>query len=341
MGNYVGFYTSRPFWAGEALELSASHTLENFTQLMSEEVRVYEEDEYVLKICKDGCFLFQIKAVSEKLDARRRFNAIPNLEDELAIWSSYLNYLNCIYILFESSFLKHQQHAYFEIAEITNRDAFGTSFENNKQMGSSISQLSFVSGFQMGRYLSDYKQDIPLIMDLRIAGRIEVPFVVFDALHSDFSKIYGHAEHIRVLSEVIKSLGEYKVANYSTSLVLSWFVIESYIREYWQKLLTDKNMTFRDGSKRINSDRFENFQGRDYPISVVLNVLELSDIIDFEQFKTIDALRKTRNALVHRDQQAICNANDCQQAFKIIKMFIAKETGVDLEMNLSYSLRGL
>lgn len=347
MERFIGFYASKPFWAGEKVNVDDIENIKcHFTESMSHEVFVYDTEEYILKICKDGMFLFQIKEIAKQLNEEMKSDTSPDTEHTIKQWSTYLDHLNCIYLLFESSVLKKLKLAYFEISEISNKDAFGVRFENSKFSGCSISELSFAYKFQMGRFLSDYRGDISLTLalksDPRILPRIEIPKIVFDTLHSDFSIIYKNHKNVKMLSEITKSLGEYKIVNYSTALILSWFVIESYLFAYWNKLLDSKNITHDDGSKRISSERREYLLGRDYPLSVISNMLELFDQTSFETFRKIDKVRKIRNKIVHPDNdESSCGHEICQTAFDIIKEFVRHETGVDLKFNLSYSIRSL
>lgn len=343
MDRYVGFYTSRPFWAGTELDLEDPRVIKDFTKLMSEEVHVYETNDYVLKVCKDGMFIFMLKDVCKKLNELKK-KATPDFEYNATAWSTYLDHSNCIYLLFESAFMKHVNWGYFEISEITNKDAFGIWFKDGAFNGSSYTSESRMSQFLMGRFLQSYGYyalGLPLSADPRLSGRPEVPSVVFDTLHSEFAKVYADNTHIKVLAELAKSISEYKISNFATSLVLSWFIIEQYLISKWKTLLNNKNTSFPDGSKRINSERMKKFEGRDYSISVVLNILELFDVINFEQFKTIDELRDKRNKLIHRQEGTVCTHNDCQKAFEIIKSFVEYEIGIDLRLNTSYGLTGL
>lgn len=340
MESFVGFYTSRPFWAGHAPNLQDIESVKDrFLELMSDEVFVYESSGYILKICKDGMVLFQIKEMAQPLDELARPNTPSDIKCTIKRWGTYLDYLNCIYLLLDSSCITELRCAYFEISEITNRDAFTPTFKNGKFKGGPLSFESFAYHFQMGRHLSSYRSDMPLRFDPRIGSRKEIPKIVFDTLHSDFSKAYKDYSQVRNLAMITKSLGEYKVANYSTSLILSWFVIEFGLSSYWKKLLDSKNTPYENENKRISSKRMESFTGRDYPISVTLNLLELFDVIDYPTFCKIDKVRKVRNDIVHN--KASCEPESCQISFDIIKQFTMKDTGINLELSLDYSIKGL
>lgn len=344
MDRYIGFYSSRPFWAKDTPIFTGSNP-EEFFNIMSEEVFIHENDNYKLKICRDGLFLFQIKEMAEevaKLLNTGSFGANLN-----TLWSTYLDHLNCIYILFESSVLQQMNLAYFEIAEITNRDAFAIWFEGGRLGGHSVPTLSVASKFQSARYISTYRIyselgfDQSIEMDERVAGRIIVTREVFDRLVQDFDKVFSNFNEVKILSNLIKSLSEYKIANYDTSLILSWFIIESYLSRKWRDLLNTLNKDLAEGSKRINSDRMKYFSGRDYPINIVINMLELFSAVSFEKYKTIDRLRTKRNDIVHTNSASKCNPLDCIEAFKIISSFIEEDIALKLEFNVCYSLGGL
>jgi len=346
MKGYIGFYTSRPFWAGTRPKFNEI-SQEKFTDIMSQEVFIFKNDDYEIKICKDGLFLFRLEAIARDLDQARRSEKPLDFEIEVGYWSKYLHYLNTIYLLFELSILKKIGISYFEISEITNKDAFSIQFNNEKFDGCSISDLSIISYYQQGRFLHYYKlyeglnTDQSILMDQRIAGRLlELTQDAFDSFVDDFTKIYNDFKSVEILSDFTKALSEYKIANYSVSFVLSWFIIESYLNDKWRTLLRSKNFEPTPGIKRINSERMKYLQDRDFHISVIQNLLELFDVLELPKCKKIDKLRKIRNKLVHGDENS-CHAQDCSEAFKIITDFILEHTNISLQLNTSRSIRGL
>lgn len=360
--NYKAFYTSRPFWAGNKPSLSILDSPLHFTKIaddgssfsildrsghfskiMEEEIFLYESEIYQLKICKDGMILFRNEALEKDIkDEYKKCKDKPiDIKKNVSWWSTYLDYLNCIYLLLDSATLSIKRHAWFEISEITNKDVFQISFKDGKFSSCTIPELSIVEKFIEGRHLSAYDHDFShaLKFDRRLSWRLEIDNEVFKLLNENLKKIFPHYDHIRTLSNLLKSLAEYKIGNYSVSFILAWFIIESYYSQLWRSFLNDKNSEITADEKRINKERMMTFKGRDYPISVILSILELSDKIRITDYKKVDSLRKIRNNIVHENTE--CSSDDCQNAFEFIKYLIKSSMDIDLILSTGYSISGL
>ncbi len=336
---FVGFYVSSPFWAGTKPGANFEElTDKQFTELMSEEVFRYNHNDYKLIICKDGLFLFQTSKLNKELDRLAEENN-SDFQFDLTLWNKYVNYLNCIYLLFESSVIKEIHTQFLEITEITHQEALVIRIEDGRKGVQPTNTFSLGATFANGRYRSEYNKLNPIKSDPRICFRREIPKKVFDRLDIDFERVFHKYEYIELLAQTNKSLSEYKVGNYSTSLVISWFIIESFLMNLWKNLIDGKNKTFSDGKKRVNSDRFKKLNR--YPIGQVLNFLELCGSITYEEFIEIDDLREYRNDIIHSNKKYEYTNEHCWTAFKIIRDFISKDTGIDLELNLSQLLTNL
>lgn len=189
----------------------------------------------------------------------------------------------------------------------------------------------------------------PLIYQTAVLplNRIEVPNWVFDDLNVKLSMLFNDQRSIKMLAETTKSLSEYKLGNFSTSLVLSWFVIESYISNYWSEFLDSKSedsFFYDENGRRIDYKRMSRerkdklVDGKDYTVSVILNILELSNALDFNTFRKINSIRECRNAIIHRDERRIHKFDlrkYCQYSFELIQGFLQDETGLLLLFNLN------
>lgn len=336
MEKFFGFYTSRRFWGGNKI---ASDDIKDFgsqfTNLMQEVVFFYETDRYKLFIHRDGLISLQLKELSSEVNKQFE-EPSHDMKYLSSIWSKYLDYLNCIQVLLESAVLEIMKIAYFEVLEITNKEALTLIYENDKFMGGGASDISHANKMLLERYSSSYTEvDFKLFHS---SSRIEIPRDVFDRLNSDLYKLSEDYSNIKIISNITKSISEYKISNYDTSLILSWFVIESYIEKLWERLIVSKNVTYSDGSKRISSERKKHFSHNNYPISVKSNLLELFEVIDISTFKKIDSVRDFRNKIVHQNSDFKCSDEHCKQAFEIIKKIILSETGVVFNINESYSI---
>lgn len=335
---FVCFYPTRPFWAGQKPKIKKFgpkyYLPEEFNEIMAQFTREYSNNGYEMKICKDGLFCFRLKDLASDKDEK--------IEKIVEKWQKYLEYLNCIYLLFESIFLEKMDLSYFEITEITSKDAFVVDIEKKGIKGMSVPTESYSEQYVKGRWLNSYSNASPYY-DWRIQSRISVPLEIFDKLNSALGKIFDSCNLIQTLSQVTKSLGEYKVGNYKISLILSWFILETFINEDWDKFLEEKNEIYEDGEKRINRKRMEDVlkDDRTYTVSVMLNVLELNKCIDYGQFNILDGLRRKRNEIVHGDEDVKVSPTECKKALNLVLVYLEKYYGLKLKLNYSYSVIGV
>ena len=330
---YIAFYTTRPFWAGKPLNLNKPETRNHFTNLMSEVVFSYKFELFTFEVCKDGMLMIHMKNLETQ---------VPSISDSdinttVNWWAQYLNYVNCLNFLLDSSVLEVDNHNYLELSEITNKDAIRIIFENGKMKRCSIASESLNSLFQMLRYPAaiPFKS---VLSYARIENRIPFRKAIFDLTADKFSHVVKDNKFVEMLSGMTKSIVEYKVGNYSVSIVFAWFVIESMLNSKWKRFLDEKNMNYHNGSKRINTDRRNRFMGRDYPISVVINVLELSDILSFSLFKDIDTVRGYRNNVMHQEEGYKCDPDQCKLAINTALKLALEGQSVTITPNLSYSI---
>ena len=66
---------------------------------------------------------------TDKHISQKQVNSMEDLKEK---WASYLNILNSMYLIFESEFLKSEKPSYFNIHEITTRDAISTTYKNGE-----------------------------------------------------------------------------------------------------------------------------------------------------------------------------------------------------------------
>ena len=332
---HLGFYLSKPFWAIE--EFDIDNNISMFTDLMSEEVFQHLNKEYSLKICRDGMFLLKINEISKKIVNELNVDFL----EQINAWSSYLQYANTLVLLFESAFIEEQKLAYFEIQELTNKDAFSVSFENNECKGYTIASLSTAEKFQNARYLSSlpFGGSHPSTNPI-FTGRPVVLKSTLDKLVGNFDLIYRNKRLISLFSQLIKSIGEFKIANFDTALIISWFVIESILQDKWTSWINSKNISGIN-PKRINAERKGKLEGRDYPLSVKLNILELNDLLPNEIFQNLDRIRGYRNKIVHRDSKFKCSLENAKEAINATNDLIIQHFNFKITLNLGLSISGI
>lgn len=336
--NFTAFYPSRPFWAGSKIDFSNQSREGWFYNQMAEEVFSEEASSHSLKICRDGMIMLRVEALEKNIPVQEDMS-IP-IEKTVQAWGEYLDYLNAFYLLMDSAALEIAKTSYFNIHEITIRDAFRVRFELGKYAGESFAMESIVSIFQMGRYLSSYRSGIPIEFDPQISMRRVLPLNVIQHAAVEFSKALTSPGLVKALSSFAKSLGEYKVGNYETSIVLSWFVTEAALSQIWKDHIEKLNFDISDGTKRISRDRKGFLTGRDFTISIVSNLLELWGALPHTQFQAIDKVRGFRNKIVH-NYKFVPTAEEAQLALNTAKTLVERIWSLNFVPNLGYSVPGL
>lgn len=333
---YLGFYLSRPFWAVNEIDLS-NGIPSGFSNLMGEEVFQYEDPEFKLKVCRDGRFLLRINPKSSSNN--NTGDHILSIET----WSHYLKYANAAVLLFESIFINEtNKFGYFETRELTNKDAFGVRYENGIWNGESITDLSLAREFQNARLgiLSQNGLHVshhPLFQTRRV-----IPVSIFEKFADTFNHAFKNEWLISLLSLLIKSISEFKVANFDTALIISWFIVESIVQEKWSLWIHEKNGAHVDiNKKRIDAGRKKQLNGRDFPISVKMNILELNDCLPHELFQKLDTTRKYRNKITHQNSKYRCTLSDAKAAIETSNELIDQHFQFKITLNLSLTISGL
>jgi hypothetical protein len=310
-----------------------------FHDQMAEEVFSSQENEaFALKLCRDGRILIRVPSL-ERDDAIAPHTPIEKIVQR---WSESLDFLNGFYLLLDSATIEVDKLSYFNLYEITNRDAFRVAYENGKATNENIPMESIASVFQMGRSSGNYPTDVEIEDDLRIIGRPVISLGAISHAASVFQQVVASPGTEKPLASFAKSLAEYKVGNYETSIVLAWFITETAISTLWESHIDGQNRDVGSGRKRINRERKDFLTGRDFSISIVSNVLELSGVLDHSLFKDIDSIRGYRNDIVHpKKVKFIPGASEAHLALKTAQTLIERLGGIRFTPNFTYSVHDL
>jgi hypothetical protein len=335
IGQFTAFYPSRPFWAGSKVNF-ADQTREGwFHDQMVEEVFSQDTDAYKIKVSRDGRIMLRVEALEQEYP-----EAHTPIEQTVKRWGEYLDYLNAFYLLLDSSTIELSGTYYFNLHEITFRDAFRVRYEGGKCVGENVAIESIASVFQMGRHSSSYRLGIPIELDPQITMRQVISLDVIQHASSAFAKVVAAPGLEKTLASFAKSLSEYKVGNYETCVVLSWFITETAVSRLWRTHIDKLNSDLIDGRKRVNRERSDFFTGRDFPVSVVSNVLELWGTLSYDQFQDIDAVRRSRNKIVHGHNFAP-DSSDARLAMKTAQAMIDRLWGLRFKASVGYSVTSL
>lgn len=336
INQFTAFYPSRPFWAGNKVNYKDQSYEGWFHDQMVEEVFSYESASHAIKVCRDGRIMIRV----ESLEQSEHSESLIPIEKTVKIWGEYLDYLNTFYLLLDSSTIEIANLGYFNLHEITNRDAFRVRYEGGKSTGENIAIESIASVFQMGRYSSSYRSGLPIEYDPQITMRQVIPIEVIEHASQMFAAVVASPGLVKILASFAKSLSEYKVGNYETSIVLAWFITERGISRIWEKHIESLNADFPDGKKRINRERRDFLTGRDLTISIVSNLLELWGLLPNSIFQNIDATRGLRNKIVHGHSFQPA-AKEAQLALKTAQWMIERKWDFGFTPSMSYSVSGL
>ncbi|WP_306740053.1 hypothetical protein [Marinifilum sp. D714] len=355
METYICFYTTKPFWTGEKPDIeSLISNADAFTKSLSEKTIEYENDSIYLAFCKDGLVMTRIKELESRRDEFKAQNGKEEpIPPAIQFTSEYLNYLNAIQVILSSSLLKVDNFAYFKNSSIRSGEAFTMSFKDGKFNSSGVPD-NLTESFYSGRYLSQYNRNYPIQIDKRITFRRAIKEEVFRTCYDDLNLIIDDTEAIQMLSQVNSALSEYHNLNFRQSLVQSWFVIEYYINKKWIEFLYSKQAKIDTDKNRIDSTRRDFLTGRDMTSSILSNILELNDLIDYDIFEKINTVRGKRNVAVHnldlierladkmkskpgKKKDKRISTDDCWDAFLVIKDFFKTEYNLDLKMSGGFS----
>lgn len=334
---YTCFYTNKPFWSIERPDLDDLGFQSNFTNRMSEIVFEERIDDLQLRIARDGLIELRDQSLEDRITAERDHGA---LQTTVEIWSEYLMLANCVYLLLDMATISRQNFAFFDFQEITRKDAFRMTYENGRFSSSGHPIESIAGSFCMGRYLSDYRPGVPLSIDTRISFRQVIEEDTLKLLAHELSQVLQAKELLEKFYTLSKSMSEYKVGNYKACIVLCWFVIEERLNELYSGFLDEKNCMHGE-RKRINHERMKFLTGRDFTASIVSNILELCNIITFDNFDRVDKVRRLRNDIAHGLNKMEIGSDDCSDALKLACDLLLGNTLSSTKLNLSLSSQGL
>lgn len=334
--HFTAFYPSRPFWAVSKVDFDVARVEGWFHGQMVEEVFTADDERVALRICRDGRILVRIASIEVSPETAE----IAPIGDTVRRWGEYLDFLNAFYLLLDSATLEIDHLSYFNLHEVTNRDAFRVTYEDGTFKAENIAMESIASVFQMGRYLSSYRSEVPIELDSRIMIRRVISQNAIAHASNLFLQVVAKPGTEKQLASFAKSLAEYKVGNYETSIVLAWFITEAAISSLWRSHLEARNLDIDGDRRRINRDRKDFLTGRDFSASVVLNMLELAGVIDYALFEEIDTVRGYRNKIVHA-HKFVPGATEAQLAMKTAREMIYRLWGIRFASNTGYSVSGL
>lgn len=338
---FTAFYPRRSFWAIDGIDLNSPSIGKDFDNLMAEEVFERTENNNTIKIDRDGRISIRIEDIEASIEAIKTPGQNSKDKDfleymalKIDAFSQYLEHLNTFHLLLDSATIKIMDVFYFELSELTNKDAFRSYFMDNGGKSE-----NFASYHQLSRHISSYSPGMRLDMDPRLSSRHVINYDTLDCCVNQYFGLFKMPGLVSILSSLAKSISEYQVGNYNAAIVTSWFISEKMINQKWEKHLRSINSVLTDGEMRLNPKRLELLKRKD--ISTITNILELIGLIDFGEFKGINVFRKLRNKIAHGLSDTR-TASEAQHAIETTLRLIQSEySKLELSLNFSYSISGL
>jgi hypothetical protein len=328
--SYFSFYPSVPFWAVSSPNINGISDNSVFYKKMAETAFLNQNNKFTIQICRDGKIMLHLTELEKTNNS-----GSPSLEHIIKKKRTYLEYLNAFYLILDSETIRIDRRSHFNLHEITIKDIISFSQLPGGGFIETPNHESISSYFNNGRHLSCYSRDTPLSFDQRILTRIPISLAAIESACAVFEKASKSDELVKRLASFTKSLSEYKIGNYETSLVLSWFVIEVLINKKWTQHHNDLQQRISKIRKKENK-HFDPFARKDLKISVCSNLLALWGKLSLDQFQDISAARQLRNNIVHGNT-ITPSADDAQLAMNVALDLIDSHWHIRLSPSMGYS----
>ncbi len=159
----------------------------------------------------------------------------------------------------------------------------------------------------------------PLNIKTFMIRRAIVPLTKLEIVLGTLKSLINNNSLFNSLSLLIDSYTNLMRWQHNESFILSWVLIEQYINYNWNSLLD---------SKKISKKRKKALNRKEYTAYVKINILALLGILEEEEYREIDKMRKKRNNLMHEIE--FINQQDAYSAYKLAFNSIKKRLSVYL-----------
>ena len=138
-----------------------------------------------------------------------------------------------------------------------------------------------------------------------------------------------------ILLQSVKSHGEH---DFSTSLTMSWTMLEKLVSAIWGKMLED-NKSRVEGDATISfigSDRKKKLRGRDYTASARIEILSLLGHMNIKMYDDLNKVRTSRNDWLHNFEQV--DENLASLAIQTAQRLFEQVAKIKLSLTISRSI---
>lgn len=304
---FMCFYTSKPVAAmypiTEDYFPQSRADIQSFWEKLDQVVFEKQSANFILQVCRDG--LLKIHApnieVDHPIDSTKVFTMSVDWQKK---WGKYLNFLNAFHVILYSSTLHFKWGGdksidIVDFCEITRNDVFQL---NDRESNPGLSRVYHAGVSRREIYRNPSASSHPLL--------ISNSFLHEDILTcaaEQFEQVSGNEELIQLLSELAKSLSEFKQFNNVSSLIIAWFGIGKIINRMWGSL---KGSPLFEERKMDILNSNQNERGKPmkldrYTISHIINGFHAVGWLEIDDFDCLGKCRKKRNDIAHNDKRII------------------------------------
>lgn len=332
--HYIGFFMSRHFWLGRRPE-SVPGVIDDAairTPFLARSREVgFAWNDAELEICvrRDGLVMLRVESLERGIADDRAADPSPSIDAMLSRWQEYLEHSTCLALILLSCGYRHTNIALFTLFPLTNRGVFRPTIDGAGRVEMGGTSLDGFSGIYHVAF--DLMDPRVSAAQLFMAQQLDVSTVA--EVGPQMAVVRVRPLLRRRLATLARALGEYQLGNASLAILLSWFVIEDIANERWMDWIEGKDTDLGGGRRRINADRRDKMKGRDYPASVVTNLLELADRLSLDQLKTIDTVRSWRNAIAHQEKKPLSSENAATAISAALEL-VREDCGFPLDLPL-------
>jgi hypothetical protein len=323
---YRAFYLPPSTWVAETVNLVYPPNGQPIAEL-GEIVYDYANDTFAMRISRDGMVMLDLLAFPEP-------STNEGIDLQIQMLSAYVGHMNAFLVLLDTAIQKKEQEGYLDLSEVTRSDVCTVAYSEGQPVPA-IAAGGFCTAFTraMYRFAPPAASDHFWITPRRTISLASVESAV--ELFDKATRIDGL---IGMLASLTKSVSEYKVGNYDLALVVSWFIVESTLRQLWRRTLGQIRHSDASSPPRVNADRLKQLTGNNYSIHSISNSLELMGVLPSELFHEISEVRQKRNKIAHFDGDYSATTQDAQQAILASAAAIDCYYAFDVTPNLGFSV---
>lgn len=316
---FVYFYTTPPFWAEEKPAFVSLRP--NEVRKLYEKMSVLVVDRVIgrlqLRIYYDGL----IELHSADLDAviYPPSRIIRDNTEVSDAYGEYLRVINALFVCLEIGCMQETCSSPFRFEEITRRDIDRATYIDGRHSSSGVATNSIAGFYSLGRFEDSFKANRPMDEDPRFYQRCVLKLETIDVGLKHFETIYATPTMIDKLAMFAKALSEFNGANYATSIVLCWFLLERSLNERYLNFLQSK---VASGEHCIDAKRKKFLTGRDFTAAIITQMLALEGQLDAFELHRLNTIRKLRNGIAHHLTDELPNSQDCSTALEFTLRFM-------------------